>query len=69
MAIIMFQSGFRRRKSSFYNFITLETSILLGMLCCGKHFFYLFFIWRKLVILPGSMVCYLIYIKHVSKVV
>ena len=48
--------------------VTLETSI--GDAFVGRnHLVSIFFIWRRLMILPGDMVFYLIYTKRASVVV
>ena len=57
MVITEFQSGFRRRKSTVNNLVTLETSIR-NVLYVESIWSPSFFIWRRLMILPGNMVFY-----------
>ena len=57
MVITEHQSGFRRRRSTVDNLVTLETSIR-DVFVGRKHLVSIFFIWRKLMILPGNMVFY-----------
>ena len=57
MVITEFQNGFRRRKSTVDNLVTLETSIR-DALVGRKHLVSIFLIWRRLVILAGNMVLY-----------
>ena len=55
MVITEFQSGFRRRRSTVDNLVTLETSIRDAFVG-RKHFVSIVFIWGRLMILPGNMV-------------
>ena len=55
MVITEHQSGFRRRRSTVDNLVTLETSIRDAFVG-RKHLVSIFLIWRKLMILPGNMV-------------
>ena len=57
MVINKLQSGFRRRRSTVDNLVTLETSIMDAFVG-RKHLVSIFFIWRSLMILPGNMVFY-----------
>ena len=50
------QSGFRRRRSTVDNLVTLETSIRDAFVGRKRLLVSIFSIWRKLVILPGNMV-------------
>ena len=57
MIITKYQSGFRRRRSTVDNLVTLETSIRDAFVG-RKHEVSIFFICRMHMILPGSMVFY-----------
>ena len=68
MVITEYQGGFRRRRSTVDNLVTLETSIRDAFVG-RKHLVSIFLIWRKLMILHGNMVFHQIYIKRASVVV
>ena len=58
MVITEYQSGFRRRRSTVDNLVTLET-LIRDAFVGRKHLVSIFyFIWGRLMILPGNMVFY-----------
>ena len=57
LVIPEYQSGFRRRRSTVDNLVTLQTSIRDAFVG-RKHMVSIFLIWRRLMILPGNMVFY-----------